>query len=101
MNPVWEPYAAMITAWAEDMDSCIEGGETGRQVLTRFDAAMADLAAAHEVVSVVSHGAMLGVWATARLGVDPSIIGALKNTDVIVVEGNPESGWQLISLAEL
>lgn len=100
MSPDRQPYANMIMAWQHDMDFALEGSESAYTVLSRFDAGLADLVEHHEIVSVVSHGAMLGVWAAFRVGVDPRIVGELRNTDVIVVEGDPD-GWRLVSLAEL
>lgn len=101
LSPDWQLYADMIMTWRHDMDFALDGAESAHTVLGRFDAGMADLAAEHQIVSVVTHGAMLGVWAAFRVGVDPRVIGELGNTDVVVVDGDPADGWRLVSLAEL
>lgn len=50
-----------------DLDRRIDGGETGREVLERFAAAMADIADGHrgQCVVVVSHGGTLSLGLTA------------------------------------
>ncbi len=101
MNPEWDRYTRMLLRWIEDMEHTIEGGESGNQVLARFDAGVAEIASVHRSAVIVSHGAMLGVWLTMRGGVDPSVVGHLDNTAVIVLDGHPGSGWEIISLAEL
>lgn len=50
-----------------ELDRRIDGGESGREVLDRFSAAMADIADAHrgQCVLVVSHGGTLSLGLTA------------------------------------
>jgi probable phosphoglycerate mutase len=94
-------YIHTVAAWVEgDLDVRMPGGETGHEFLTRFDAAIARIAAAdHGAALVVSHGAAIRTWSSARLsrsiGV-PAATEVLHNTALVTLEGHPSSGWELV-----
>ncbi len=63
-----ERYIGTMVAWATgDLEAVMPGGESGRATLDRFDAVVdeiLDLGA--DEVAVVSHGAMIRLWAVSR-----------------------------------
>lgn len=98
MNTDWRAYLEVLMAWAPDnLDVGLEDGETAREFLARFDAAIAQVEAnGHERVALVSHGAALRVWALSK---DPSIgqenAAPLENTTWIVLNGSTADGWKI------
>jgi probable phosphoglycerate mutase len=102
MSPDWLRYVSMLRAWWEgDPRARIPGGEDAHEFLDRFDAAIREIArAGHETVAVVSHGAALRVWTEHRIPGFNERMGrlGLPNTAVIVAEGDPETGWSLVSI---
>lgn len=98
LNPDWSDYVAMLESWAPDnLDVGLEGGETAREFITRYGAAIATIeAAGHEVAALVSHGAALRVFGlTADTTLDRSTTMPLRNTEWIVMEGSTSSGWRV------
>lgn len=95
-------YIGTIADWIEGrFDTRMPGGESGHEFLARYDAAVAEihrqvLAAGHERALLVSHGAAIRTWVSARvadaeshaLATDP-----LHNTACIELTGDPDSGW--------
>ena len=56
-----------------------------------------------DVVALVSHGAAIRGWAGRRASnVDADFVRAhqLANTGVVVCEGSPSEGWQLVEWAD-
>lgn len=99
MSPDWAPYVQTILRWRTDPEHRMPGGETGTEVLSRFDAAiaLAHEAAYHSVV-VVSHGAMIRTWTVSRvLGLPPEFVAKapMDNTVVIDLDGEPGGPWRL------
>ena len=98
MSPDWTAYVGMLNSWSpENLDASLPDGESARQFMTRFDAAIATIEAdGHRSVAVVSHGAALRVWALAQ---DPSVAGELagplRNTEWIVLNGSSATGWKV------
>lgn len=95
-------YITTVAAWIEgDLDTRMPGGETGHEFLARYDAAVrAIVDAGHDAALVVSHGAALRTWTSARLLPDqgaPAATEPLHNTALIVLEGDPDAGWSLVS----
>lgn len=102
MSPDWETYVSMLASWSLDnLDAKLEGGESAREFLTRFDDAVARIeAAGHERAALVSHGAALRVWALYRdLTFPHSHARPLHNTEWIVMNGGMASGWRIESWA--
>lgn len=98
MNTDWTRYIEVLMAWAADnLDVGLEEGETAREFLARFDAAIAQVEeAGHERVAIISHGAALRVWALFK---DPSIgfenATELRNTEWIAINGSSAEGWRI------
>lgn len=95
-------YLGTVFAWARgDVDRAMPGGPDGRAFLGRYDEAVAKIAArGGESVVVVSHGAAIRTWVSARVaGVDIDFAErtALANTGLVEIEGDPEAGWRLIA----
>ena len=98
MNEDWTTYVGLLESWSpENLDAKLEGGESAREFLQRFDTAIAQIEEqGHRAVAVVSHGAAMRVWAISR---DPSYnrhnAPALGNTQWIVMNGRPSDGWRI------
>ena len=99
-------YLSTGFAWARgDVGRVMPGGADGRAFLGRYDAAVAQVAG--QVVArggdsavLVSHGAAIRVWVSARVAgvdVDHAERTALANTGLVEIEGDPVGGWRLIS----
>jgi probable phosphoglycerate mutase len=95
-------YVGTLLKWhAGELLARVPGGEDAAEFFDRFDAAIAEVAGGgHEVAMVVSHGAALRTWASARVPGFTDALGAgnLENTGVIVIDGSPEAGWSLHQL---
>jgi broad specificity phosphatase PhoE len=95
-------YIGAVAAWLEgDLDHRMPGGESGHEFLTRYDTAVRAIADAdHSTVLVVSHGAALRTWVTTRMTAHPDAPPAtqpLHNTALIVLDGDPDAGWEMVS----
>ncbi len=91
-------YIEAIGAWGSgDLDVRIPGGENGVEVLSRIDTGLQRVAeTGASVAAVVSHGAVLRVWSGVRAtNLDREFITghAIDNTGVIVLDGDPDTGW--------
>jgi probable phosphoglycerate mutase len=109
-------YRHTVAEWIfGDLGARMPGGETGHEFLERYDAVVAE-AAAHEHVLLISHGAAIRAWVSANTDVDRAGTGAdrtstdaagprqghaptdpLHNTAAIELEGDPTSGWRVLS----
>ncbi|MDQ2756923.1 MAG: histidine phosphatase family protein [Actinomycetota bacterium] len=102
----WEAYLGVIYRWLDgDLEARMPGGETGAEVLARFDAVVAEVAAAHaeSTALVVSHGAVIRAWAGVRAAnVDRGFVAdsRLGNTAVVVLDGSPRDGWRVVTWAD-
>ena len=95
-------YIGSVAAWLEgDLTHRMPGGETGEEFLARFDAAVRTIVdAGHEAALVVSHGAALRTWVSTRMDPHPDAPPAtepLHNTALIVLEGDFDAGWRMVS----
>ncbi|NVM97082.1 histidine phosphatase family protein [Arthrobacter sp. SDTb3-6] len=102
-----QAYLETVLAWlGGDLSARMPGGDTGREVLERFDAVVAEAAAGDGTgaVAMVSHGAMIRFWAGHRATnvdwSDPKY-HELSNTGILTLEGTPApgnapGGWQLL-----
>ena len=95
-------YLAIVFAWpAGDLGLRMPGGEDGTEVLERFDRVVAEIDAGGNGSAVlVSHGAAIRVWCAARAGnVDARFVATheLANTAVVVLQGDPVTGWHVTS----
>jgi probable phosphoglycerate mutase len=106
-------YLSTVRQWMEgDLDLAVPGGETGAQVVARFDAVVeetTELVAGRtgddSVVTLFAHGAVLRTWATVR-GADEAVrrdlferFHPLHNTGLIAMESLPGGGWRMESWA--
>ncbi|WP_371663634.1 histidine phosphatase family protein [Streptomyces sp. NBC_00280] len=97
-------YMTTVFAWAAgDTELRMPGGENGAEALGRFDAVVAEAAGdGAGTVAMVSHGAVIRMWAAARAdNVDVPFAAEhrLDNTGVVVLEGSPTDGWKAVSWA--
>ncbi|GAB2999148.1 histidine phosphatase family protein [Saccharothrix stipae] len=99
----FEIFIATVKQWAEgDLDVPLPGGESGRQVLDRYLAAVEKVTAGHrdgETVVLVSHGGSLRMAALALArNVGPALAeaGLLPNTGRVVLE-RAADGWRCTS----
>ena len=95
-------YIGAMIAWGQgDLTARVPGGEDAVEFLARFDAAIDEVVGSGVASAmVVSHGAALRSWAGGRVvGFNEALgHGHLDNTAVIIVEGSPSEGWQLVEL---
>jgi probable phosphoglycerate mutase len=106
-------YLGTVRRWMDgELDVAMPGGQTGTQVVARFDAVVAELtelvaerAGDDGVVTLVAHGAVLRTWATVR-GADAAVrrelferFHPLHNTGLIVLNSRPDGGWLMESWA--
>jgi broad specificity phosphatase PhoE len=97
-------YIGTVAAWIEGRyDTRMPGGESGHEFLERYDGAVAEV---HRVLEqtgqeralVVSHGAALRTWVSARVpGVEShaKATDPLHNTACIELVGDPVGGWEI------
>lgn len=97
------PVDEMFLRWLLDghLDASLDGGETGREVVDRFAAVMADLADTHrgQTAVVVSHGGTLSIALTAMCAnLAPVFVRdhPLPNCGRIVVEYDGDE-WRALS----
>jgi broad specificity phosphatase PhoE len=104
-------YLSTARSWMMgDRDVQMPGGETGHEVLDRFDAVIREAEDRHGdgTVAMVSHGAMIRVWAGCRaVNVDSASPQnyELSNTGIVVLEGSMNGsatgssrfGWKVLS----
>jgi len=100
----WAAYLAVLYRWAAgDPEARIPNGENGIDIMTRYDAVVAEIAVRHEHAAVISHGAVIRAWTGARArNIDSAFVAdtRLGNTAVIVLDGDPESGWTVQTWAD-
>ena len=95
-------YIGTVADWLEGrLGTRMAGGEDGHEFLARYDAAVAGIVAAgHRTALVVSHGAAIRTWVASRVSDSSAHAMAtegLANTALIEVEGDPASGWSILS----
>ena len=96
-------YIGTVADWIEGrFDTRMPGGETGHEFLARYDAAVLEIhraveEAGHEQALLVSHGAAIRTWISARVaGVESHARATdpLHNTACIELSGDPD-GWTI------
>jgi broad specificity phosphatase PhoE len=95
-------YIGTVAGWLEgDLARRMPGGETGAEFLARYDAAVRRIVdAGHDTALIVSHGAALRMWTSSRMLPHPDAPPAhepLHNTALIVLDGDVDAGWTLVS----
>jgi broad specificity phosphatase PhoE len=95
-------YLGAIGRWfAGDLEHRLPGGETGRDVLDRYDAVIDEVVAAGGDAAVISHGAIIRLWATVRSSNLPRGFGAgnvVHNTGIVELESDG-TGWRTLTWA--
>ncbi|MFJ5260398.1 histidine phosphatase family protein [Streptomyces sp. NPDC088387] len=99
-----QTYMRTVFAWMSgDTGVRMPGGESGDEVLARYDAVVAEAAASGAgTVAVFSHGAVIRLWAAVRAGnvdVDFAATHGLENTGVVVLEGSLADGFKALTWA--
>lgn len=99
-----EAYIECVFGWGSDLDRRLPGGETGREVLERFDEVVTEVEGhvGDGTAVFFSHGAVLRYWAGSRadgMDLDDAAAHWLSNTAMIVVEGDA-SGRRIVSWLE-
>lgn len=98
-------YISTIIAWIDDdRELRVPGGESGVEFLARYDEVIAEaLATGADTVAVVSHGAAIRTWAGVRAGnITKDFVAehALSNTGIVTMDGDFDSGWQVLNWAD-
>lgn len=93
-----ERYHDIVFGWASGAsDVRIPGGPNGHEFLESFDTVIDEISERGlSDVAVISHGAAIRVWVSARSGnVDAPWARnhGLTNLSVVVVSGSPREGW--------
>ncbi|MGY2876226.1 broad specificity phosphatase PhoE [Marmoricola sp. URHA0025 HA25] len=97
-------YIGTVADWIEGRyDVRMPGGESGHEFLTRYDESVAEIftaleAAGEERALLVSHGAAMRTWLSARVaGVEShaKATDPLHNTACIELIGEPTAGWTI------
>jgi broad specificity phosphatase PhoE len=97
-------YIGTVADWIEERyDTRMPGGESGHEFLARYDAAVTEIhrtveEAGHERALLVSHGAAMRTWISARVpGVEAhaKATDPLHNTACIELVGDPVAGWTI------
>jgi broad specificity phosphatase PhoE len=91
-------YMSTVLSWgAGELGARFPGGPTGTEFFDRYDRAIERIAQEHEgTVAVFSHGAAIRVWVAGRArNISPRFAAEnhLENTGVVVLEGDPDTGW--------
>ena len=97
-------YLGLIGGWMAgrlDRRSPGQNGESGREVLQRFDDVIREIVSTGvSGAAVVAHGAVNRLWASLRAGNLDDEFGAthaLRNTGIVVLAGDVERGWTALS----
>jgi len=97
--PTWDAYIDVLRAWGEGrLTERRPGGEDAHAFFARYDAAVARIAEeGHAAALLVSHGAALRTWVSARVaGISATEVAArrLGNTAILTLHGEP-GDWRL------
>ena len=90
-----EEAQAAIRRMHADLDFCLEGGETGRACIARFDAALARIVAANpgRTVAVGSHGGVLGHLLARHAPLEGDFWRRIRNPHIFVFDAVAELRW--------
>jgi probable phosphoglycerate mutase len=106
-------YQLTIRHWISGaLHATMPGGPSGAEVLSRFDAVVAEVVGALRrdagedgCAVLFAHGAMLRLWASVRASDAPTAHhalgrpGTLHNTAMIVLDSTVAGGWRVVSWA--
>lgn len=94
-------YVHTVAAWVEgDLGRTMPGGHDGHDFLGRYEGALRRIAKAHaadDLAVVFSHGAAIRVFTSIAvgLGTDQAKDLHIANTGASLLEGHPDTGWEL------
>lgn len=103
-TPDWSGYLGTVDEWVVGrLDLPMLGGDNGHAVVARAQIAMERVVAAGvECAAVFAHGAVLRTWMHANAEIPEEYAARwLRNTEVIVLDGDRDTRWVLDSWAEL
>lgn len=91
-------YHDIVFGWSSGAsDDRIPGGPNGHDFFAGFDTVVDEMSERGlSTVAVVSHGAAIRVWVSARtnnISPDWAMAHGLKNLSAVVVDGSPHHGW--------
>jgi len=96
-------YVETVEAWGRgDLDRMMPGGHDGRSFFDRYDDALRSIAVTHEpddTLAVFSHGAAIRLYSAVRsrdTDTAEAIGQRLANTGLVILEGDPDHGYELI-----
>lgn len=97
-------YIGTVLKWGVgELDARMPGAHDGYEFFRRFDAAVAEIASAHDDTAIAfSHGAAIRAWVGSRalnISGEFTLNNPIDNTGVAALEGSPELGWRLVSWA--
>ncbi len=99
----YRAYVNAIHAWRDDLDSRLQGAESGREFFTRYDQAISRICSGgYSCVAVFSHASAIRTWTITRvtnLSWDDEP-GRLFNTSIVELEGDMDTGWRCIRWAD-
>lgn len=95
-------YVSTLHAWCDgDLDVRMPGGQTGHEVIDRFDEVVAEVeSSGADSVALISHGAMIRAWCANRAdNIDLEFVTHhyVVNTGIVVVDGTGSAGWLVTS----
>lgn len=95
-------YLTLLGEWAQgNLEQRVPGGESGHEVLARFDESVATVEASGARTAVlVSHGAIIRFWTYQRADNMKDLelhAQPLPNTGIVVLEGDSQEGWNVVS----
>jgi broad specificity phosphatase PhoE len=96
-------YIGCLVEWLHgDLDRTLPGGWSGHEFLERYTGAVADVVGRHgdtDTVAIFSHGAAIRVFTSlaARVPSEQASDLRLMNTGMAVLDGDPATGWSLVS----
>lgn len=102
-------YVTTVFRWiTHDPHIRLANGETGQEVLDRFDKQVADAVerareAGVGAALVVAHGSVMRYWVGARSDVDLTFIARcpLPNTGIVILEGEMGETWRVQSYVDI
>jgi probable phosphoglycerate mutase len=95
-------YAGCLVSWMSgDLDRRTPGGSSGHEFVGRYGGAIRSLVDQHDAgdtVAVFSHGAAIRVFTATAAGLHPDVSTEMRimNTGMSVLEGDPDTGWELV-----
>lgn len=95
-------YLTLMGQWADgELDRRVPGGESGHEVLQRYDESVARIEQTGvETAVLVSHGAIIRFWSYQRAdNMNDTDLHTMRlpNTGIVVLEGSSEQGWRVES----